>query len=103
MTQSTNRVAAEAAAAPSIANAHVATSTTSAELIAARAGRAWVIIKNIDASITVYVGTGTVAPSGATGGLPLLAGESVQLDTSAAINGRSASGTPSIAYVEGYY
>ena len=100
MTLSSNRVAAEAAGAPSIANGQVATSTTSAELVAARKGRSRIVIKNLDASITVYVGTGTVATNT---GMPVLAGESIALYTAAAINGRSASGTPSIAYVEEYY
>lgn len=100
MTLSSNRVSAEAAGAPHIANGQVATSVTSAELIAARKGRGRVIVKNLDASITVYIGTGTVAT---TTGMPLLAGESIALLTAAAINGRSASGTPSIAYIEEYY
>jgi hypothetical protein len=59
-----------------------------------------VIIKNIDSSITVYIGEGTVTSSN---GLPLLAGESVALETTAAVNAISASGTPTLAYIEEYF
>lgn len=80
-----------------IAVNQVATSTTSAEAIAARKSRYRVVIKNIDTSITQYIGTGTVTSSNS---MVLLAGESIALETSAAINALSASGTPSLAYVE---
>jgi hypothetical protein len=77
--------------------AQAATSTTSAQAIAARAGRRRLLIKNIDSSITIYIGIGTVTSST---GMPLLAGESVALETNAAVNALSASGTPSLAYIE---
>lgn len=82
-----------------IAVNQVATSTTSAEAVAARKSRYRVILKNIDSSITIYIGTGTVT---ATNSIPLLAGESVALETSAAVNALAASGTPSLAYAEEY-
>ena len=82
-----------------IAVNQVATSTTSAEAIAARPSRYRVVIKNIDSSITQYIGTGTVTSSNS---MVLLAGESIALETSAAINALSASGTPSLAYIEEY-
>lgn len=79
--------------------AQVATSTTSAVAVAARNGRKRVVVKNIDSSITIYVGIGTVTSSNS---LPLLAGESAVFYTQAAINALSASGTPSLAYYEEY-
>ena len=82
-----------------IANGQVATSTSSAELVAARPKRRRVIIKNLDSTITVYIGTGTVTTAN---GMPLLAGESIAIEATVAINGRSASGTPTIAYLEEY-
>lgn len=75
----------------------VATSTTSAQAIAARPGRRRLIIKNIDPSITIYIGIGTVVSSTS---MPLLAGESIALETNAAVNALSASGTPALAYIE---
>ncbi len=83
-----------------LANGQVATSTTSAELVATRAQRSNCTVKNLDASITVWIGTGTVTTAN---GMELKAGESITLVTTAAINGRSASGTPTIAYVEEYF
>ena len=82
-----------------ITSAQSATSTTSAEAVAARPQRHRVVLKNIDASITIYVGTGTVTSANS---IPLLAGESIALETTAAINALSASGTPSLAYIEEY-
>lgn len=82
-----------------IANGQVATSTTSALAVAARATRRRVILKNLDAAITIYIGTGTVS---AANGMPLLAGESIALETSSAINAIAASVTPSLAYIEEY-
>lgn len=75
----------------------VATSTTSGVAVAARAYRRRVILKNIDASITIYVGTGTVT---STNSMVLLAGESIAMEVADAINALSASGTPRLAYVE---
>lgn len=87
------------APSPTIAVNQVATSTTSGTAVAARTTRQRVILKNIDSSITIYIGTGTVT---STNSMVLLAGESVAIETSAAINALSASGTPSLAYIEEY-
>ena len=76
-----------------------ATSTTSAEAVAYRAQRLRVIVKNADTAITMYIGEGTVTASN---GLPLLAGESVALKTTAAVNAIAASGTPVLAFLEEY-
>lgn len=71
----------------------------SAEVVAARPQRRRVILKNIDTSITIYIGIGTVTSSNS---MWLLAGESIALDTTAAINALAASGSPVLAYIEEY-
>lgn len=83
--------------AANMANGQIATSTAAATLVAARATRRSVVIKNMDATITVYVGVATVT---AANGLPLLAGESVSIDWVGLIQVIAASGTPSVAYCE---
>lgn len=72
------------------------TAGASAALIAANPNRWRVTIKNTDASTTAYIGSGTVT---ALNGFAIKAGESVSLDTGAAINVFS-SGTPIIAVIE---
>lgn len=81
------------------ANGQVTTSTTAGTAVAARATRRGVTIKNLDATITVYVGIATVS---ATNGMELKAGESIPLDTTALIQVIAASGTPKIAFIETY-
>jgi hypothetical protein len=81
------------------AAAQVTTSTTSSQLIAARSTRRSVAIKNTDAAITIYYGTGTVTSAN---GFPLKPGESQVVDSTAAINVVAASGTPIVATVETY-
>ena len=83
-----------------LASGQVATSVTSAELVPARAQRANVTIKNLDATITIWVGPGTVTTAN---GFELKAGESKTYVTTSAINGRSASGTPTLGYDEEYF
>lgn len=85
--------------APTYANGQVATSTTSATLLAARSTRRYVLFKNIDASIVQYIGSGTVTSSN---GYKLAAGEEVRLEITTQINAIAASGSPSIAYIECY-
>lgn len=85
--------------APTYANGQVATSTSSATLLAARSTRRYVLFKNIDASIVQYIGSGTVTSSN---GYKLAAGEEVRLEITTVINAIAASGTPSIAYIECY-
>jgi hypothetical protein len=84
-------------AGESIATGQVATSTTAATLVAARAGRRSVVIRNMDATIVVYVGPATVT---AANGYALAGGGSVTLETSALIQVIAASGTPSVCYAE---
>ena len=85
--------------ASTLANGQVAASTTAGTLVASRATRRRVTIKNTDGTITVYVGIATVS---AANGMPLLAGESITFDTTALVQVISASGTPTVAYVEEY-
>lgn len=85
--------------AANIATGQVALSTSPATLAAARATRRSVLIKNIDPSITIYIGPATVSSSN---GLPLKAGESVSVDWVGLVQAVSASGTPTAAYVETY-
>lgn len=85
--------------APSYANNQVAASTTAGTLIAARATRRSVTIRNTDATITVYIGAATVT---AGNGMPLKAGESINIDSVALIQVLAASGTPAVAYIETY-
>jgi hypothetical protein len=89
----------EAVGASSIANGQVSTSTTAANIVSSRSTRRYVTIKNLDSTITVYVGVATVS---AANGMPLAAGESITLDCTAAIQGIAASGTPAVAYLEVY-
>lgn len=80
-------------------SAQVAAST-SAQNIAARDVRRGIVIRNLDASITIYLsGSGLVTSSN---GMPLKAGESIAIDTAATIYYIAASGTPTIAYLETY-
>lgn len=73
-----------------------ALSVTAEALLPARAQTYRTTIKNIDASITVYVGYDENVSS--SNGMPLRAGESISVFTSAAIWMVAASGTPSVAY-----
>lgn len=77
-----------------------ALSTNAEAIFAARATRTRAVVKNIDSSITVYVGeAGTVTSST---GMSLLAGESISLFTTAAVYAIAASGTPTVALLEEY-
>lgn len=85
--------------AANIATGQVAASTTAATLVAARATRRGVLIKNLDAAIKVYVGPATVT---AANGMELKAGESFVVDWTGLIQVIAASGTPAVAYLETY-
>ena len=98
--QSNVPVAVKTAVGPAnFTNAQVTTSTTAATLAAARATRRSVLVKNIDATITIYIGAATVT---AANGVPLKPGESVVLNTTGLIQAIAASGTPVVAYFEEY-
>lgn len=78
-----------------------AISTSATQVAAARLGRVRVVVRNLDTSITVYVGASGVTTGE---GFPLYggtpAGESVALFTEAAVYAIAASGTPNIAVIE---
>lgn len=82
----------------SIANNQVSVTTSSAQVVAARAGRRALIIVQ-HGTTDVYLGTGTVT----TGNGLLLkgtAGASISIPTTAAINGIVATGTQTVSYLE---
>lgn len=85
--------------APNIANGQVTASGTAATLVAARATRRGVTMKNLDTVITVYVGVATVTTAN---GMPLRAGESMSIDSTALVQVIAASGSPVVAYLETY-
>jgi hypothetical protein len=85
--------------AANYANGQVTASTTAATLKAANSTRRSIAIKNIDSAITIYVGGATVTASN---GMPLKAGESISIDTTALIQVIAASGSPVVAYFETY-
>ena len=75
--------------------------STNAEVIfAARPTRVRAVVKNLDAAISIYIGAADTVSS--TTGLTLLAGESVEVFTTAAIYAIAASGTPSVGLMEEY-
>lgn len=81
------------------ANGQVTAGAASGQLVAARSTRRSVLIRNLDSSNSVYIGRGTVTSSN---GMLLKAGESVSIDTTAAINCIRATGDVVIAYLETY-
>lgn len=81
-------------------NVAQATASTSAASIAARPDRRGIVIRNLDAAITIYVSGAPLVSS--SNGMPLKAGESISIDTAAAVFYVAASGSPVIAYLETY-
>ena len=80
-------------------NGQVTASTTAGTLVPANPTRRSVLIRNMDAAITIYIGKATVTSAN---GFPLKAGESFPFDTSQLIQVIAASGTPSVSYIEVY-
>ncbi len=85
--------------AANTANGQVTASTTAATLIVARATRRYAIARNTDAALSGYLGIATVT---AANGMPVKAGESVRLDTTALVQVLAASGSPVFAFIEFY-
>ncbi len=86
--------------ANNLANGQAVAGSTSSALIAARATRRSVTVRNIHATESCYVGTGTVSSAN---GFLLKAGESIPIDSVAAINGiRAGSVDVPICYLESY-
>lgn len=75
-----------------------AMSGSAAVIVAARANRRHVIVKNIDASLKVYVGEDASVTT--SNGLELAAGESVTVETTQVVYGIAASGTPNVQWLE---
>jgi hypothetical protein len=83
--------------APTVATGQVSVSSSSAtQVVATGPTNRSSVIKNTDASITMYVGVSGVTSAT---GMPLKAGESVSIDTTAAIYCKAASGSPVAAFI----
>lgn len=85
--------------APSFANNQVTAGVASAQVVAARATRRAVLIRNTDAANSAYVGTGVVTSGN---GFLLKAGESISIETTAAVNAIRATADVLLAYLETY-
>ena len=82
-----------------VANSQVATSTTAGTLVVARPTRTSCLVRNLDASITVYIGKATVTSGN---GMPIKAGESVVITGQGLWQVIAASGTPTVAVIDEY-
>lgn len=87
------------AGAATLATGQVATSTTAATLVVARATRRQVVIRNHDAAINVFVGPATVTTSN---GYLVPPGQAVTLTSVGLIQVIAASGTPTVSYADEY-
>ncbi len=85
--------------AANMANGQITATTTPATLVAARPTRRSVTIKNINTSISVYVGLATVSSSN---GMLLRSGESISIDYVGLIQVVAGSNSPNVSYVETY-
>ena len=94
-----NVSASVATGAANMANGQVAATTTAATLVSARATRRSVTVRNMDSSISAYIGIATVS---AGNGMLLKAGESISIDYTGLIQVVSASNSPNVAYLETY-
>lgn len=92
-------VAPPAVPASSTTINQTALSTSAKQILAANANRRFSEVKNMDASIIVYVGKDNSVTSG--NGYPIKAGEAFDFEGYAgAIFAVAASGTPTLAYIE---
>ncbi len=85
--------------AANMANGQIAATTTPSTLVAARPTRRSVTIKNINTSISVYVGLATVSSSN---GMLLRSGESISVDYVGLIQVVAGSNSPNVSYIETY-
>ncbi len=85
--------------AANMANGQIAATTTPATLVAARPTRRSVTIKNINTSISVYVGLATVSSAN---GMLLRSGESISVDYVGLIQVVAGSNSPNVSYIETY-
>jgi hypothetical protein len=81
------------------ANSQVTTSGTAGTLIIARPTRISCLIRNLDSSISVYIGAATVTTAN---GMLLKAGESVVITATTLVQVIAASGTPTVAVFDEY-
>jgi hypothetical protein len=95
----TGTISASAGGAAHAATSQVTTSTTAGTLAIARATRVSCLVRNLDASITVYVGKATVTSGN---GTPLKAGESFAFTTQELVQVIAASGTPVVSVFDEY-
>lgn len=91
--------ASEPVGASNLSTGQLTTSTTAGTLVVARATRTSVLFRNLDTSISVYIGPATVTSGN---GIPLKAGESVPFTFVGLIQVIAASGTPIVAYADEY-
>lgn len=82
-----------------VATSQVATSGTAGTLAIARATRVGLLVRNLDTSISVYIGPATVTSGN---GMLLKAGESVVVTAVTLWQVIAASGTPTVAIVDEY-
>jgi|SRR3990167_2622633 len=80
-----------------IATGQVSVTTAVTAIVPAREARRVVLIKNLAASPTLYIGSGRVTTST---GFEVLAGSSIEISANAAIFGVTVSGTATVHYVE---
>lgn len=85
--------------AANVASGQVATSTTAATLIAARATRRSFTVINHDAAINVFIGPATVT---AGNGFLVKPGTSATIETTALVQVIAASATPTVGFIEWY-
>ena len=88
---------AKSAASPDIATGQVAlNSSTSTQIVAALTTRHSVLIRNLDASVNVYVGKSGVTTAT---GMLLKPGDSIVVNSGVLIHAISASATPTVAFL----
>lgn len=85
--------------AANLANGQATAGAASGVLVASRATRRSVIVRNLDAANSAYIGTGTVT---AGNGFLLKAGESIAIDSVVALNCIRATADVALAYMESY-
>lgn len=89
----------EPTGATNLASSQVTATTTAGTLVIARPTRNSVLFRNLDTSISVYIGKATVTSAN---GMLLKAGESIPFTYTGLIQVIAASGTPIIAIADEY-
>lgn len=86
--------------AANVATSQTAISTSATQVAAARATRTGLLIRNLDAAISIYIGPTSGVTSG--NGMLLKAGESVPVTAVGTWYAIAASGTPTVAVLDEY-